>query len=369
MNADVAATSSPANPVGHGLEPTTGPLTDEELQLAFRNRGMPLEALRYDTTPTGLHYLVIHWDIPAADADRWTVRIGGRVRRPLELSLADIRSRPARTIPVTLECAGNGRSRMSPRPLSVPWLFEAIGTATWTGTSLWPLLEEAGLEDDAREIVFRGADRGIQGGEEQDYERSLTLDEARRPEVILAWAMNDRPLEPQHGHPLRLVVPGWYGMTSVKWLTSIDVVAEPFEGFQQAVAYRYQQHPDDPGDPVSRIQVRSLLIPPGIADFFTRRRFVEAGPVRLSGRAWSGVAPIERVEVMIDGVPHDAVLDPPIGEFAWRGWSFDWMAEPGEHELASRATDAAGRTQPLDQPWNYQGMGNNVVQRVAVTVR
>src|SRR5262245_35845544 len=145
--------------------PTDGPLTFEELQLAGRNRGMPLEALRYDITPTGLHYLLIHFDIPAADADSWRLRVGGRVNTQLELSLADLRARPRRTIPVTLECAGNGRARLQPRPLSNPWLFEAIGTAEWGGTPLWPILEEAGLKKDAVEIVFTGADRGVQGGE------------------------------------------------------------------------------------------------------------------------------------------------------------------------------------------------------------
>jgi DMSO/TMAO reductase YedYZ molybdopterin-dependent catalytic subunit len=361
-------TTAPSTP-SHGLEPTDGPLTVEELELAFRNRGMPLEALRYDITPTGLHYLVIHWDIPEADEAAWQVRIGGLVRRPLDLSLDTLRARPSHSVTVTLECAGNGRSMLSPRPLSVPWLFEAIGTATWTGTSVWPLLEEAGIDDDAIEVVFRGADRGIQGDEEQVYGRSLSIEEVRRPEVILAWEMNGRPLEPQHGYPIRLIVPGWYGMTSVKWLTAIEAVAEPFAGFQQASAYRFQQDPDEPGDPVSRMRVRSLLIPPGIPDFFSRRRLVDAGLVRLGGRAWSGVAAVARVEVGIDGEWHEATLEPAVGEFAWRGWSFDWPAEPGEHELATRATDAAGRIQPDEIPWNYQGMGNNVIQRIPVTVR
>jgi DMSO/TMAO reductase YedYZ molybdopterin-dependent catalytic subunit len=341
----------------------------EELQLAFRNRGMPLEALRYDLTPTGLHYLVIHWDIPETDASTWRVAITGRVARPIEIGLDDLRARPVRTMPVTLECAGNGRGRLSPRPVSLPWLHEAIGTAEWTGTPLWPLLEEAGIEPDAVELVFRGADRGIQGDEDQFYGRSLTLGEARRPEVMLVYAMNGRPLEPQHGAPLRLIVPGWYGMTSVKWLTSIEAVAEPFEGFQQAVAYRYQRDADDVGQPVDRIRVRALMVPPGIADFFTRRRFVDAGPVSLAGRAWSGRGPIERVEVAVDGDWADATLGPSLGDFAWRRWSFDWRAEPGEHELACRATDAAGNVQPLEQPWNYQGMGNNLVQTVSVVVR
>jgi DMSO/TMAO reductase YedYZ molybdopterin-dependent catalytic subunit len=354
----------------HALEPTDGPLLFEELQLAFRNRGMPLEAMRYDLTPTGLHYLVARWDIPALDPASFRLRVRGRVRQPLELTLDDVRARPATTIPVTLECAGNGRGWLRPRPVSLPWLGEAIGTAEWTGTPLRGLLADAGLEPDAVEVVFHGEDAGIQGEEEQRaYARSLSVDEASRPGVLLAYEMNGRPLEPQHGFPLRLLVPDWYGMTSVKWLTAIEAVAEPFEGFQQAVAYRYQRDADDIGEPVQRIRVRALMTPPGIPDFFSRRRVVDAGPIPLLGRAWSGHGPVEQVEVAVDGNWEDAILGLAVGEFAWRGWSFGWDATEGEHELACRATDAAGDVQPLEPPWNYQGMGNNVVQRISVTVR
>ena len=277
--------------------------------------------------------------------------------------------RPRRTLAVTLECAGNGRARLTPRPLSQPWLVEAVGTAEWTGTPLALLLDDAGIADDAVELVFTGADRGRQGDDEHDYARSLSIAQASRPEVLLAYEMNGQPLQPQHGAPLRLLVPGWYGMTSVKWLTSIDAVREPFQGYQQRVAYRYQRDADDPGEPVSRIRVRALMIPPGIPEFFTRRRFVEAGPVVVFGRAWSGHGPVERVELGVDGAWSDASLDAPVGPFAWRGWRRVWHATPGDHELSCRATDAAGNVQPIEQPWNRQGMGNNLVQHIAVTVR
>ncbi len=359
----VAAWAGPSN------APTDGPLTLEELQLAGRNRGMPLEALRYDITPTGLHYLLVHFDIPAVDAAAWRLRLGGLVDNPIELTLDALQARPKATVPVTLECAGNGRARLRPRPLSNPWLFEAIGTAEWTGTPLGPLLDEAGLRPDAKELVFTGADRGVQGGEEHAYQRSLTIEEARRPEVMLVYAMNGQPLQPQHGYPVRLVVPGWYGMASVKWLRDIEAVAEPFHGYQQGTAYHYKADADDPGTPVSRIRVRALMTPPGIPDYFSRRRLVDAGPVSLAGRAWGGRAPIARVEVGIDGDWADATLGPAIGAFAWRAWSFDWVATPGKHLLACRATDADGERQPLESPWNYQGMGNNGVQSIGVTVR
>ena len=154
-------------------------ITPEELQLAARNHGMPLEGLRYDITPIGLHYLLIHFDIPAGDADNWTVQIRGRVRSPLTLTMNDLRARPAATHTVTLECAGNGRARLHPRPLSQPWLQEAVGTAAWTGTPLGPILDEAGLHDDAVELVFEGADHGIQGDDRAGL-RARVLDQPTR---------------------------------------------------------------------------------------------------------------------------------------------------------------------------------------------
>ena len=350
----------------HG--PSEGPLTAEELQLAARNHGMPLEALRYDITPTGLHYLLVHFDIPELDAATWRLEVGGNVTRPASFTHEQLRARGARTLPVTMECAGNGRARLQPRPVSQPWLVEAVGTARWTGTPLRDVLAEAGVGPDTVEIVFSGADHGTQGTVEHDYERSLPLDVAMRPEILLAYEMNGRPLEPQHGAPLRLLVPGWYGMTSVKWLTRITAVTERFTGYQQAVAYRYQRDEDDPGQGVSRIRVRALMAPPGHPDFMTRRRLLEPGVVEVRGRAWSGAGEVVRVELGVDGEWRDAELRPSLGPFAWRGWSVAWQATPGEHELSCRATDAAGDTQPLEQFWNYQGMGNNLVQTVPVTV-
>jgi DMSO/TMAO reductase YedYZ molybdopterin-dependent catalytic subunit len=181
--------------------------------------------------------------------------------------------------------------------------------------------------------------------------------------------MNGRPLEPQHGFPLRLLVPAWYGMTSVKWLSSIVAVTEPFRGFHQAVAYHYQRSEEDPGEPVTRMRPRALMIPPGFPDFPERRRYVDHRRVTIQGRAWSGTAPIARVEVGIDDDWFEANLAAPVGEWAWRSWSYEWEATLGEHVLSCRATDATGDTQPLEQPWNFQGMGNNLIQDVYVSVR
>jgi sulfane dehydrogenase subunit SoxC len=350
---------------------TTGDVTADELRLAARNHALPLEALREPLTPAGLHYLLIHYDIPAVDPDAWRLEIDGAVAHPLSLSLRDLRERDGVTLPVTLECAGNGRALLEPRPLSQPWLAEAIGTAEWTGVPLAALLAEAGLRDDAAEILFTGLDRGIEGGIEQCYQRSLPIAEALGPDALLAHGMNGAPLPSQHGFPLRLVIAGWYGMAHVKWLSRITALTEPFDGFQQSVGYRMYTADGVAGEPVTRIMPRSLTVPPGIPDFFTRTRFVDAGPCRLTGRAWSGWGAITRVEVSIDGGGSwaDASLDEPLGERAWRGWSFEWDARPGVHVISSRASDAAGNVQPLEPPWNLKGYANNAVERIPTTVR
>jgi DMSO/TMAO reductase YedYZ molybdopterin-dependent catalytic subunit len=327
--------------------------------------------LSYDQTPAGLHYLLVHYDIPVVDAGSWRLSVDGRVGSKLSLSLDELRARPATTLAVTMECAGNGRARLSPRPLSQPWLLEAVGTAEWTGTPLGGLLEEAGIGEGAIEVFFRGLDRGHEGGDVQHYERSLPLAEALRDEVLLAYEMNGEPLPPQHGFPLRLVVPGWYGMTSVKWLQQISLLDQPFEGYQQTRGYRLRQTPDEEGEPVSRMVPRSLMVPPGIPDFATRERLLEPGACTVRGRAWSGFGPIERVEVSTDdGVSwSDAWLGSQASEWSWRSWEWAWEpAEPGRYALCCRATDAAGNTQPLEAPWNLGGYANNEVQRVSVTV-
>ena len=349
---------------------TSSEITLEELQLAARNHALPLEALRHDITPVGLHYLLTHFDIPDVDVAAWRLEVGGQVAKPLTLALDEIKGHPSKTLAVTLECAGNGRALLSPRALSQPWLMEAVGTAEWTGTPLAPILEKAGVDDGAAEVVFTGLDRGVQGDVEHVYERSLPLGEATRQEMLLAYAINGQPLPPQHGFPLRLIAPGWYGMTHVKWLRTITVVNEPFRGWQQDVAYRLRSSEEEQGSPVTRILPRALMIPPGIPDFFSRERFVDPGPCVLEGRAWSGWAPVERVEVSVDGGStwNEATLSKPVSEYAWRGWKYEWDAEAGDHELSCRASDAAGHRQPATAEWNYDGLCNNGVQRVRVVV-
>jgi DMSO/TMAO reductase YedYZ molybdopterin-dependent catalytic subunit len=347
------------------------PISFEELALAARNHALPLEALRYDVTPAGLHYLLTHFDIPEVDPAGFRLVVDGRVRAPVTLDLPALRARPRVTHRVTLECAGNGRALLEPRPVSQPWLTEAVGTADWTGTPLAPLLHEAGAAATAVEVVFTGADHGIERGVEQDYQRSLPLAEALAEEVLLAYEMNGAPLPPQHGAPLRLVVPGWYGMAQVKWLRGVTVVDTPFEGFQNAVAYRLRERPDEPGEPVTRMEPRALVRPPGYPDFMSRVRGLPAGRCRVDGRAWSGFGPVTRVEMTTDGGGSwaPARLEPGDGPpWLWRRWWYEWDAAPGRHTLSARATDATGRTQPLTQPWNRGGFANNLVQRVDVVV-
>jgi sulfane dehydrogenase subunit SoxC len=343
-------------------------ITLAELRMAARNHGLPLEALRYDITPAGLHYLLIHYDIPAVDAAVFTLEVDGAVETPLRLSLDDLKQRERVSMPVTFECAGNGRALLRPRPLSQPWLTEAVGTAEWAGTPLAPLLAEAGVWPEAIEVLFTGLDRGVEGGTPQAYERSLPLADTR--DALLAYEMNGAPLPPQHGFPLRLVVPGWYGMTNVKWLARVTLLEQPFDGYQNAVAYRIYGADGAAGESVTRMLPRSLMVPPGVPDFMSRERHLEAGPVTVTGRAWSGFGSIERVDVSTDGGATfaPAELDGPLGPAAWRGWRFQWDAPPGEHVLCSRATDAAGNEQPLAAPWNLKGYANNAVERIPVVV-
>jgi sulfane dehydrogenase subunit SoxC len=344
-------------------------ISPDELQLAARNHGMPLESLHWDITPPGLHYLLTHYDIPAIDPASFELVVDGRVGTSLVLDLDVIRSRPQVSAVVTLECAGNGRAQLLPRPVSQPWLTEAVSTARWSGTPLASLLQEAGIANDAVDVIFTGADHGIERGHEQDYQRSLSVSEAMREDVLLAYEMNDAPLPPQHGAPLRLIVPGWYGMAHVKWLRRITVVAEPFNGFQMR-AYRLRDSPDEPGIPLTRIEPRALLVPPGFPDFMSRRRVVMSGPVKIEGRAWSGWAPVSLVEVSIDGGDtwEPADLEPGQTPHGWAHWTWTWQSQLGNYVLSCRATDASGRTQPLGQRWSRGGFANNTIQLVPVSV-
>jgi DMSO/TMAO reductase YedYZ molybdopterin-dependent catalytic subunit len=185
--------------------------------------------------------------------------------------------------------------------------------------------------------------------------------------MLLAYEMNGAPLLPQHGYPLRLVAPGWYGMAHVKWLRDIGVVDTPFTGFPQAVASRLRVSVGDPGEPVTRICPRALLIPPGYPDFMSRTRIVRPGDHLLEGRAWSGRAPLTAVEVSSDGglTWQPATVEERANHpWAWRRFTFPWRATPGRHTLSARAHDGSRQTQAAEQAWNQGGFANNAIQLI-----
>ena len=232
------------------------------------------------------------------------------------------------------------------------------------------MLAEAGLDDDAVEVVFTGLDRGVEGGEASSYERSLPLDEALRDDVLLAYEMNGGPLLPQHGFPLRLVVPGWYGMTHVKWLTRITAVAEPFTGYQQAQAYRFRRDEDEPGEPVTRMRSARADGAAGHPELpraraHARRRSDDDRGTRLvrlgAGRARRGQRRRRRDLGRRGARPARPALG--LARLALR-----LGGDPGDHVLCCRARDEAGNAQPDEADWNVGGYANNGVQRVAVRV-
>lgn len=331
------------------------------------NQEVPLGSLAAPLTPTARFYRRSHFAVPGLDAAAWRLRVAGEVRRPLEFALADLRALPPATLAVTLECAGNGRSLMGAVPAGTPWGLGAVSTAEFTGARLRDVLEAAGPAPAAVEALFVGADRGpVAPGREECFARSLPLAAALAGDALLAWEMNGEPLRPEHGSPLRLVVPRWYGMASVKWLVELRLLAEPFRGHFQAEHYVYRGEPGTPdGTPVTLSRVRALLAAPADGDA------LPLAPVELRGAAWSGAAPVARVEVSTDGGATwtPAELEPAPSPYAAAPWRLAWLPPArGEHLLMSRATDAAGNTQPLEPVSNALGYGNNCVQRVRVVV-
>jgi DMSO/TMAO reductase YedYZ molybdopterin-dependent catalytic subunit len=318
--------------------------------------------------PSAHFYVRNHFQVPALDASTWRLDVSGLVERPLSLSLRDLRNIGSQRRVVTLECAGNGRSFLSPKVEGEKWGLGAVSTAEWTGVPLVEILDRAGVKPAAREIVFRGADGGKVSGRSEPirFERSLKLDDARGSEALLAYAMNGEPLPVQHGHPLRLVVPGWYGVASVKWLTGIEAVEGPFRGYFQSEKYWFEWNRGTEGvkEPVTLQRVRALITEPGPD---SER---EPGELIVRGVAWSGAAPIARVEVSIGGGPwQQARLLGERQRHSWQWWELSTRVDrPGTISLRARATDLAGRTQPEQPEWNHFGYGSNAIQEVAVRV-
>ena len=341
--------------------PETGRVNAEDLVYLSReplNAETPLERQVGVITPASRHYVRDHFAIPAA-SDR--LAIEGAVRTPLQLTMGHIRSLPPRSLVVTLECAGNGRAFLDPPVAGEQWRTGAVGTAEWTGASLGEVLELAEPLSSAVEVLCVGADAGTPagGGADIAYERSLPIGEALREDVLLAYAMNGNDLLPEHGAPLRLIVPGWYGMASVKWLARLRLLERSFEGFFQTERYVV-------GDrPLREIAVRALITWPRDGERLAERPFV------ARGYAWSGRGDLARVEVSADGGSswRDANLGEEIGRYAWRQWHAA-IAPPasGQLVLLARAVTKAGTTQPLQEVRNERGYENNAARPVRIEI-
>jgi DMSO/TMAO reductase YedYZ molybdopterin-dependent catalytic subunit/rhodanese-related sulfurtransferase len=319
--------------------------------------------------PNARFYVRNHFDAPRLDPESWRLEVTGLVDRPLRLSLRDLHNMRSETLVATLECAGNGRSAFDPPADGEQWQLGAVSTAEWTGVPLAEILDRAGLTTEAVEIVFRGADQGhvVDAADPIRFERSLAVADAGQSSALLAYAMNGEPLPLEHGYPLRLIVPGWYAVASVKWLTEIEAIGSPFTGFFQAKRYVYETERNGTVacEPVRLQQVRSVITQPSAGQQLT------AGDLVVRGVAWSGAAPIDKVEVSIGSGPwQHARLIGQRHRHSWQWWELlTRIDSPGDTTLRARATDLAGRTQPERPRWNRLGYGCNAVQNVPLLIR
>ena len=318
--------------------------------------------------PNARFYVRNNFQIPNLDRATFRLAVGGLVERSLSLGARDLLNMRSQSLVVTLECAGNGRTRFDRPTEGEKWAFGAVSTAEWTGVPLVEILDRAGVSTRAREVLFRGADCGVveSGSESIHFERSLQLDDARGGDVLLAYAMNGEPLPVQHGYPLRLIVPRWYAVASVKWLTEIELIDRPFAGHFQNHKYWYEWERDGQvvREPVRVQRVRSLITEP------SPDAEVQPGELCIRGVAWSGAAPIARVAVSVGDSPwQDARLVGERRNYGWQWWELMTRVEQsGRLTLRARATDLADRTQPERGEWNRLGYGNNAIQEVPIRV-
>ena len=313
------------------------------------NSETPLEALRSWVTPNRLFFVRNHFPIPELDIATWKLQVDGRVERPLSLTFDELAAMPERTVFATVECAGNGRSFLQPRAAGVQWGAGAIGHAEWTGVPVRDVLEKAGLKADASEILFEAHDRGTESDhpEPMAFERSLPLKKALDPNTLLVYRMNGELLEPNHGYPLRLFVPGWYGVASVKWLKRISALDHTFKGYFQTTKYTVQQRTPSGVETVvvGPMAVKSEIVRPQAG------ATVGIGTHRIFGVAWAGEEAVDGVAVSTDAGKTwtPGQLMGPSAAYSWTLWEYLWeVARPGSYQILSRATSARGRVQPTD---------------------
>ena len=338
------------------------------------NLEMPFASLREFVTPNEKFYVRCHFPVPQVETMSWRLRVEGAVATEVELTLDELRAMPRRTAQATMECAGNGRSHLEPKVKGVAWDIGAVGNAEWTGVLLRDVLARAGTTSDAREVVLEGTDRGAikeppRPPGEIHYARSLPLEKANA-DVLLAFDMNGEPLTPQHGFPLRAIVPGWFGMASVKWLQRVIVTTEPFNGYYQTIDYTYweERHGIPTLVPLAEMQVKAQIARPHAGEV------VPAGaPYRMHGAAWSAENELAKVEVSEDSGAtwKEATLLGDAVKNAWRFWEFQWDApsQPGPYTLMARASDSAGRSQPARRIQEYGTYMINHVLPIHVEVR
>jgi DMSO/TMAO reductase YedYZ molybdopterin-dependent catalytic subunit len=319
------------------------------------NLEFPFSTLEGFRTPTERFYIRNHFAVPPLKAEEWRLKVEGAVERPLELGYEELRKLPSRTQVALLECAGNSRVFLTPRVRGVQWELGAVGTAEWTGVPLAGVLERAGVRSGAVEVVLEGADRGEIRDDPRSpgpihFARSLPLAKAQKPEVLLAYQMNGAELTREHGFPLRAVVPGWYGMASVKWLTRLVVTDRPFLGYFQIFDYTYfeRRHGLPALVPITDLEVKAAIARPAVHEV------VPAGTTyRVHGAAWTADSAVSKVEVSTDrGRSWQAarLLGEPVA-YAWRLWEYEWRtpASVGRQTVMARATDKRGRTQPMER--------------------
>jgi DMSO/TMAO reductase YedYZ molybdopterin-dependent catalytic subunit len=325
-------------------------------------------------TPTALFYVRSHSPAPKLDAESYRLQIGGAVRNPLSLTYQQLREMPAVTRLALLECAGNSRVFLVPQVPGAQWELGAAGNAEWTGIPLLALLERAGLEDDACEIVLEGPDRARPSEKPIPaapvaYARSLPRAKALQPEVLIAYQMNGHDLTEDHGYPVRAIVPGHYAMASVKWLTRIYAVKEPFKGYWQTSDYAYWDYAA--GHPVRRplgeMRVKSEIFRPAPYETVAPNQ-----AYTVFGAAWVGETEVTEVLVSTDGGQTwaEAEFIDPVHRYAWRRWKFDWVTpkERGQCKLLSRAKAANGDFQPDQHDENYASYVIDHVLPIEITV-